>query len=102
MVVNGAGTIWQSGTPVLWSFDRWFKIGIAVELHPGTANSRITLFQDNVALINYVGNLGDLSIGLDSMHFGLYMGTRQGAFAVYNDAITVQAPISTLAVQRRP
>ena len=74
--------------PVKWPLDRWFKIGIQGDLQPGTADSRITVFQDGVAIINYVGNLGDQATGLGQMHFGLYTGPNQGAFAVYNDAIS--------------
>ena len=86
--------------PVQWPFDRWFKIGIQGDLRPGTANSRITVLQDNVAIIDYVGNLGEIYDGLDEMHFGLYMSADQGAFAVYNDAIVVR-PATTLQVHKR-
>jgi len=75
--------------PVKWAFDRWFKIGIQGDLKPGTADSRVTVFQDGVAIINYVGNLGDQATGLGYMHYGLYMGPNQGAYAVHNDAISV-------------
>jgi len=95
------GGIVDQAQQMRWSFDRWFKIGILGDLEPGTANSRITLFQDDVAIMNYVGNLLDMSDGLGEVHNGLYTGTNQGTFAVYNDAITVRAPASTvtLAVQ---
>jgi hypothetical protein len=76
--------------PVKWPLDKWFKIGVQGDLQPGTANSRITVFQDGVAIISWVGNLGDQANGLGQMHFGLYMGSDQGTFAVHNDAISVQ------------
>jgi hypothetical protein len=85
--------------PVKWPFDRWFKIGIQGDLRPG-ADSTITVFQDDVAIITYVGNLGGIYCGLDEVHFGLYMGANQGTFAVYNDAITVRAG-TLLQVHRR-
>jgi hypothetical protein len=92
----------QSGiiqtNPLQWPFDKWFKIGIEVDLRPGTANSNITVYQDDLAVISWTGDLGNKGLsgpvtfdGLSGMHFGLYTGWGQGTFAVYNDAITLQA-----------
>lgn len=84
--------------PIKWTFDQWFRIGIEVDLHPGTANTRVTVYQDGVAIISWVGDLGSQGVSgpvvfdrLSDVHFGLYTGGGQGTFATYNDDITVRA-----------
>jgi len=86
--------------PIKWPFDKWFKIGLEVDLHPGTANTRVTVYQDNIAIINWVGDLGNTSVGysgtvtydgLSDSHFGFYAGNKQGTLAFYNDDIVIYA-----------
>lgn len=83
------GEITEQAKPITWSFDTWFKIGIRGDLHPGTTDSKITVYQDDVPIINFTGFAGNGLLW--RMHFGLYISSKQGTFAVYNDDITLTA-----------
>jgi hypothetical protein len=75
--------------PIKWPFNTWFSIGVRVNLHPGSENSSITVYQNDVPIINFTGYAGDGLLW--QMHFGLYTGENQSQFAVYNDNITLQS-----------
>jgi hypothetical protein len=75
--------------PITWPFDKWFSIGIYGELHPGTANSKIILYQDGIPVIQWMGDLGSYSTGLGQIHFGLYADPLQATIAIYNADVEV-------------
>jgi hypothetical protein len=77
--------------PVKWAFNEWFSIGIYGELHPGTANSKLIIYQNGQEIISWVGDLGLASDGLGQMHFGLYASNTQGTIGFYNDDLEVYA-----------
>ena len=86
LFVQGVGDFYQA-SPIKWPFNTWFSIGVDADLQPGLQNASITVYQNDVPIINYTGYAGDGLLW--QMHFGLYTGEGQGHFAVYNDDITV-------------
>jgi hypothetical protein len=90
--VHPINKILFSTNPIKWPFDRWFSIGIYGELHPGTANSKLIIYQNGQQIISFVGDLGLSSDGLGQMHFGLYASDTQGTLSIYNDNIQVYSP----------
>ncbi len=81
---EGSRTI-QQLNPISWPFNRWFNLTVVANLKPGADNSHIVLYQNSVKVIDYTGYAGNGSLRL--MHFGLYTGSTQATFNVYNDEI---------------
>ncbi|HKT22454.1 MAG TPA: hypothetical protein VJR06_07605 [Nitrososphaerales archaeon] len=82
--------------PISWPLDQWWQLAVECDLHPGS-NSTITIYQNNVPIISWTGNLGTTGSGsapvtydgIYDMHMGLYVGPSQGAFAIYNDDVEI-------------
>jgi len=81
--------------PIQWSFNTWFNIRVEAHLKPGTVNSQVTVYQNNMKIINFVGNTGNGSLWY--MHFGLYTGPKQTTFSVYNDNIQLWQLVTSAA-----
>ena len=81
---------YQSGH-VKWSFDKWFRISLQVEINSGNTNSKITLLQDGQTIVTWTGKLPSVANGLGRVHFGLYAGGNQGTLAIFNDDISVKS-----------
>jgi hypothetical protein len=89
LMPSGKQIVYQSGH-VKWPFDKWFRIGLQVEIGSGKSKSMITLLQDGVAVVKWTGALPTVANGLGRIHAGLYAGGTQGTVAVCNDDITVR------------
>ncbi len=69
---------------VVFPFDRWFSISL-VARNVGGQTSQITIYQDDVPIINYQGLL--LANPMAYAHFGLYMSNKQPSLTLYNDDV---------------
>jgi hypothetical protein len=78
---------YQTVSPMVeFPFDKWVDLQLEVHLRPSTELSNVILYQDGVKIIDFKSySLSAQAPTLLNMHFGLYAGNGQGAFAVYND-----------------
>lgn len=98
-VTDGHKSITQAKTSVVqWQFDTWLKL--TVEAYVNRTINTIIVYQDDVRLLSYTGSLGAPGL-LSYMHFGLYIGKKQGAFAIYNDDISLTELTSVALVVKR-
>jgi hypothetical protein len=100
-VVQGGYAITQNlvSAPIKWPFDTWFKLSILAR-GVGTSQAEFTMYQDDVPIVHSTSNL--MPGGLSSIHEGLYMGSSQPSWAVYNDDILVQSLLTGSSSESPP
>lgn len=79
-----------NGSAVLVPFDKWVKIGLEVHNRPSNQNSSITVYQNDVPVIKWYPTTLNSSVSpIAAVHFGLYVGSIQIPFSIYNADIAL-------------
>lgn len=85
---NGIFSHSQAGqTAQQWPFDSWFKLEVEIHYRPANQLSTIILREDDIqiARLDAYATTPQAPKRIYDIHFGVYIGSTQPSFAIYND-----------------
>ncbi len=81
--VQGQGT--HQSLEIPYPLDKWFTIATHVSLDiTGGPDSRIEVYLNDAKIASWTGRM-EANLGLWRFHNGLYVGSKQSSFSLYND-----------------
>lgn len=83
--------VYQGANGIQWPFDRWFSLAFEVHLRTTDQLSTMIAYQDGVQILRMDVNTGPVYTTdpptINTFHWGLYAGSGQKNFEIYNDDI---------------